>query len=152
MSLFEIEIANKMVKATSSAPSQRMLKVGEMVRAALTKVLRRDDIRDPAVEGALISVSEVRMSPDLRVANAYVKALGRDDQTETLAGLNRSAKFVRKRLGPELRHMKYMPEIRFRDDTSYENYNKIEQLLNLPEVARDLRSEPSNDQEDGGTS
>lgn len=127
-----------MVKATSSAPSQRMLKVGEMVRAALTKILQRDDIRDPDVEGVVISVSEVRMSPDLKIANAYVKALAQTDQTATIAGLNRSAKFVRKRLGPELRHMKYMPEIRFRDDTSYENFNKIDALLNRPEVVRDL--------------
>lgn len=127
-----------MVKATSSAPSQRMLKVGEMVRAALTKILQRDDIRDPDVEGVVISVSEVRMSPDLKIANAYVKALAQTDQTATIAGLNRSAKFVRKKLGPELRHMKYMPEIRFRDDTSYENFNKIDALLNRPEVVRDL--------------
>lgn len=134
-----------MVKATSSAPSQRMLKVGEMVRAALTKILQRDDIRDPDVEGVVISVSEVRMSPDLKIANAYVKALAQTDQTATIAGLNRSAKFVRKKLGPELRHMKYMPEIRFRDDTSYENFNKIDALLNRPEVVRDLE----NDDEDG---
>lgn len=134
-----------MVKATSSAPSQRMLKVGEMVRAALTKILQRDDIRDPDVEGVVISVSEVRMSPDLKIANAYVKALAQTDQTATIAGLNRSAKFVRKKLGPELRHMKYMPEIRFRDDTSYENFNKIDALLNRPEVLRDLEI----DDEDG---
>lgn len=134
-----------MVKATSSAPSQRMLKVGEMVRAALTKILQRDDIRDPDVEGVVISVSEVRMSPDLKIANAYVKALAQTEQTATIAGLNRSAKFVRKRLGPELRHMKYMPEIRFRDDTSYENFNKIDALLNRPEVVRDLEI----DDEDG---
>ena len=134
-----------MVKATSSAPSQRMLKVGEMVRAALTKILQRDDIRDPDVEGVVISVSEVRMSPDLKIANAYVKALAQTDQTATIAGLNRSAKFVRKKLGPELRHMKYMPEIRFRDDTSYENFNKIDALLNRPEVVRDLEI----DNEDG---
>lgn len=134
-----------MVKATSSAPSQRMLKVGEMVRAALTKILQRDDIRDPDVEGVVISVSEVRMSPDLKIANAYVKALAQTDQTATIAGLNRRAKFVRKKLGPELRHMKYMPEIRFRDDTSYENFNKIDALLNRPEVVRDLEI----DDEDG---
>ncbi len=133
-----------MVKATSSAPSQRMLKVGEMVRAALTKILQRDDIRDPDVEGVVISVSEVRMSPDLKIANAYVKALAQTDQTATIAGLNRSAKFVRKRLGPELRHMKYMPEIRFRDDTSYENFNKIDALLNRPEVVRDLEIDDDN--------
>lgn len=134
-----------MVKATSSAPSQRMLKVGEMVRAAITKILQRDDIRDPDVDGVVISVSEVRMSPDLKIANAYVKALAHEDQTAIIAGLNRSAKFVRKKLGPELRHMKYMPEIRFRDDTSYENFNKIDALLNRPEVVRDLEI----DDEDG---
>ncbi len=134
-----------MVKATSSAPSQRMLKVGEMVRAAITKILQRDDIRDPDVDGVVISVSEVRMSPDLKIANAYVKALAHEDQTAIIAGLNRSAKFIRKKLGPELRHMKYMPEIRFRDDTSYENFNKIDALLNRPEVVRDLEI----DDEDG---
>ncbi|MEW7007249.1 MULTISPECIES: 30S ribosome-binding factor RbfA [unclassified Lentilitoribacter] len=138
-----------MVKATTSAPSQRMLRVGEMVRAAVTKILQRDEIRDPDVEGVVITVSEVRMSPDLKIANAYVKALGQDDQKNVLKGLNRSAKFVRKRLGPELSHMKYMPEVRFRDDTSFDNYNRIDQLLSRPEVLRDLEQpdidEPSND-------
>jgi ribosome-binding factor A len=138
-----------MVKATTSAPSQRMLRVGEMVRAAVTKILQRDEIRDPDVEGVVRTVSEVRMSPDLKIANAYVKALGQDDQKNVLKGLNRSAKFVRKRLGPELSHMKYMPEVRFRDDTSFDNYNRIDQLLSRPEVLRDLEQpdidEPSND-------
>lgn len=127
-----------MVKATSSSPSQRMLRVGEMVRAALTKILQRDDVRDPDVDGAVITVSEVRMSPDLKIAKAYVKILGVADQDKPISGLNRSAKFLRKKLGPELRHMKYMPEVRFFDDTSFENFNKIDALLNKPEVLRDL--------------
>lgn len=127
-----------MVKATTSAPSQRMLRVGEMVRAALMKVLQRDEIRDPAVEGAMITVSEVRMSPDLRFSSAYIKVVGQDDQKETIKGLNRSSKFVRKRMGPELRRMKYMPEIKFLEDTSFDNFDKIEKLLSRPEVARDL--------------
>lgn len=140
-----------MAKASSSAPSHRMLRVGEMVRAALTKILQRDQIRDPDVEGVYITVSEVRMSPDLRIANAYVKALGKDDQKATLLGLTRSAKFVRKHLGAELSHMKHVPEIKFRDDTSFDNYNRIEQLLNKPEVLRDLNKpddDPSSDQSD----
>lgn len=134
-----------MVKATSSAPSQRMLRVGEMVRAALMKILQRDEIRDPDVDGVVITVSEVRMSPDLKIANAYVKILGESEQEKAIAGLNRSAKFVRKRLGPELRHMKYMPEIRFREDTSFDNFNKIEELLNKPEVQRDLSETPEDE-------
>lgn len=136
-----------MAKATSSTPSHRMLRVGEMVRAAITKILQRDQIRDPDVEGVVITVSEVRMSPDLRIANAYVKALGIDDQKAVLLGLTRSARFIRKRLGPELSHMKHMPEIKFHDDTSFDNYNRIEQLLNKPEVLRDL-AQPDEDQSD----
>lgn len=135
-----------MVKATSSSPSQRMLRVGEMVRAALTKILQRDDVRDPDVDGAVITVSEVRMSPDLKIAKAYVNILGVADQDKPIAGLNRSAKFLRKKLGPELRHMKYMPEVRFFEDTSFENFNKIDALLNKPEVMRDL---DSSDEDEG---
>jgi ribosome-binding factor A len=134
-----------MVKATTSAPSQRMLRVGEMVRAALMKVLQRDEIRDPAVEGAMITVSEVRMSPDLRFSSAYIKVVGQDDQKETIKGLNRSSKFVRKRMGPELRRMKY---------TSFDNFDKIEKLLSRPEVARDLvvKDDPIDEADDASGS
>jgi ribosome-binding factor A len=143
-----------MVKATTSAPSQRMLRVGEMVRAALMKVLQRDEIRDPAVEGAMITVSEVRMSPDLRFSSAYIKVVGQDDQKETIKGLNRSSKFVRKRMGPELRRMKYMPEIKCLEDTSFDNFDKIEKLLSRPEVARDLvvKDDPIDEADDASGS
>jgi hypothetical protein len=68
-----------MPKPTSSAPSQRMLRVGEQVRAAITQVLQRDEVRDPLIENTVISVSEVRMSPDLKIATAYVTPLGQQD-------------------------------------------------------------------------
>ena len=127
-----------MSKATSSAPSQRMLRVGEQVRSALTQVLQRREIADPLIETAVISISEVRMSPDLKIATAYVTPLGAKDHDKIVAALNRNAKFIRGKMGPALRQMKYMPEVRFRDDTSFENFRKIDELLKSPDVQRDL--------------
>ncbi|NSX83987.1 30S ribosome-binding factor RbfA [Agrobacterium tumefaciens] len=135
-----------MAKATSSAPSQRMLRVGEQVRAAVTQILQRGEVRDDLIEKTVISISEVRMSPDLKIATAYVTPLGVADHTRTIDALNRHAKFIRGRLGPQLRQMKYMPELRFRDDTSFDNYQKIDALLRSPEVQRDLG--PSNEKDD----
>jgi ribosome-binding factor A len=127
-----------MTKATTSAPSQRMLRVGEQVRAAITQVLQRGEVRDPLIETVVISVSEVRMSPDLKVATAYVTPLGQTDHAATIAALNRNARYIRGRVSPLLRQMKSIPELRFRDDTSFENFRKIDELLRSPEVARDL--------------
>ncbi|MDK1377530.1 MULTISPECIES: 30S ribosome-binding factor RbfA [unclassified Sinorhizobium] len=135
-----------MTKSTSSAPSQRMLRVGEQVRAAITQVLQRGEVRDPLIENTVISISEVRMSPDLKIATAYVTPLGLKDHASVIEALNRHAKFIRGRLGPQLRQMKYMPDVRFRDDTSFDNYQKIDALLRSPEVSRDLDSD-SDDEE-----
>ncbi|MDQ0562901.1 ribosome-binding factor A [Rhizobium mesoamericanum] len=125
-------------RPTTSAPSQRMLRVGEQVRAAITQVLQRGEVRDDVIERTVISISEVRMSPDLKIATAYVTPLGVTDHDAVIAALNRNAKYIRGRLGPQLRQMKYMPDIRFRDDTSFDNYKKIDELLRSPEVRRDL--------------
>ncbi len=125
-------------RPTTSAPSQRMLRVGEQVRAAITQVLQRGEVRDDLIEKTVISISEVRMSPDLKIATAYVTPLGVTDHGTVIDALNRNAKFIRGRLGPQLRQMKYMPEVRFRDDTSFDNYKKIDELLRSPEVQRDL--------------
>lgn len=118
-----------------------MLRVGEQVRAAITQVLQRGEVSDPLVEKTVISISEVRMSPDLKIATAYITPLGNVDHDATVAALNRNAKFIRGKLGPALRQMKYMPEIRFRDDTSFDNFRKIDELLHSPEVVRDLDHE-----------
>ena len=134
-----------MTKATSSAPSQRMLRVGEQVRAAITQVLQRGEVRDDLIEKTVISISEVRMSPDLKIATAYVTPLGVKDHDSVIAALNKNAKFIRGRLGNQLRQMKYVPEVRFRDDTSFDNYQKIDALLRSPEVQRDLGSDDDQD-------
>ena len=127
-----------MTKSSSSGPSQRMLRVGEQVRAAITQALQRGDIRDPILSNTLISVTEVRMSPDLTVATAYVTPLGVEDHTATITALNKNARFIRGRVSPDLKQMRVIPELRFRDDTSFANYQHIDQLLKSPEVARDL--------------
>jgi ribosome-binding factor A len=115
-----------------------MLRVGEQVRAAITQVLQRGEVRDDLIERTVISISEVRMSPDLKIATAYVTPLGVADHDIVIDTLNRHSKYIRGRLGPLLRQMKYMPEVRFRDDTSFDNYKKIDALLRSPEVQRDL--------------
>ena len=122
-----------------------MLRVGEQVRAAITQVLQRGEVRDPLIEMTVIAISEVRMSTDLKHATAYVSPLGVTDHDTIIDALNRNAKFIRGRIGPQLRQMKYMPDVRFRDDTSFDNYKKIDELLRSPEVARDLESGEDDD-------
>lgn len=123
-----------------------MLRIAEQVRAAITQVLQRGDVRDPVIEKTLIAISEVRMSPDLKIATAFVTPLGVSDHAEVIEALNKHAKYIRGRLGPQLRQLKYMPEVRFRDDTSFDNYKKIDALLRSPEVSRDL--DPNTDDEE----
>lgn len=139
-----------MKQARGSGPSQRQLRVGEQVRHALAGLFQREEIRDERLQGAVVSVSEVRMSPDLKVATAYVSPLGAPDGELVVMALNEHARFVRGRLGPALRQMRYMPEIRFRLDTSYENFYRIDAILHSPEVARDLPN-PSDAEDPDGT-
>ena len=122
-------------------PSQRQLRVGELVRHALTQLLQRGEIQDDTLQTTVISISEVSMSPDLKIATAFVSPLGGGDPKEVIKALAANAKFIRGRLAPQLRQMKYMPEFRFRADTSFDNYSKIDALLQSPEVARDLDNE-----------
>ena len=96
----------------------------------------------------MISVSEVRMSPDLKIATAFVSPLGaKDSATRSIEALNRNARFIRGRMSPALRQMKYMPEFRFRLDTSYDNFARIDELLRSPEVARDLGDDDDKDED-----
>lgn len=126
------------MKGSSSGPSQRMLRVGEQVRHALSEVLQRGDVQDELIQKSVVSVSEVRMSPDLKIATAYVSPLGAPDSEAIIKALAHNAKFIRGRVSGALRQMKYMPEFRFRLDTSYDNMARIDDLLRSPEVARDL--------------
>ncbi len=125
----------------TKGPSQRQLRVGEQVRHALADVLARGEVRDEVIEATVISVSEVRMSPDLKIATAFVAPLAAKDGDAVIKALAHNAKFIRGRVSGALRQMKYMPEFRFRLDTSFDNMARIDQLLRSPEVARDLGKE-----------
>ncbi|MDP3898961.1 MAG: 30S ribosome-binding factor RbfA [Mesorhizobium sp.] len=122
----------------SKGPSQRQLRVGEQVRHALSEVLQRGEVIDDVIETTVISVSEVRMSPDLGIATAFVAPLAAKDDNAVIQALAKNAKFIRGRISHALRQMRSIPELRFRLDTSFDNMAKIDDLLRLPEVARDL--------------
>lgn len=123
---------------SSRTPSQRQLRVGELVRHALTRLLQRGEVPDPEIETAVISVTEVAMSPDLRIATVYISPLGDESSEPLVKALARNGKLIRGKLSPALRQLKFMPEFRFRADTSFDNFSRIDELLHRPEVARDL--------------
>jgi ribosome-binding factor A len=127
-----------MAVGNSKGPSQRQLRVGEMVRHAITQLLQRGDVPDPLIEESVLSISEVSMSPDLKKATAWVSPLGVRDATPIIKALNANTKLIRGRLTPALRQMKYMPSVYFQLDTSFDNYQKIDELLKTPQVFRDL--------------
>jgi ribosome-binding factor A len=131
-----------------SGPAQRQLRVGEQVRHALTDVLQRGEVRDDVIENVLISVSEVRMSPDLKIATVFVSLIGEADEQAVIKALAKNAKFIRGRVSGALRQLKYMPEFRFRPDTSYDNMARIDELLRSPDVARDLDHDADEEKED----
>lgn len=123
---------------SSNELSQRQLRVGEQVRHALTSLIQRGEITDPDLDGVVLSVTEVRMSPDLKIATVFVTAFGRDDMTPLIKALARNQRFIRGQMARHLRQMRYMPEYRFRPDTSFDNFARIDALLKSPEVTRDL--------------
>ena len=125
-------------------PSQRMLRVGELVRHALAAMFARGEIEDDALRGAVITVPEVRMTPDLKIANAYIMPLGGMHAEEIVAALNRHRKFVRGRVAPQI-NMKFAPEVRFYVDDTFDEASRIDALLRSDKVQRDL------DDEDGET-
>ena len=127
-----------------TGPSQRMLRVGELVRHALAAMFARGEIEDDALRGAVITVPEVRMTPDLKIANAYIMPLGGLHAEEVVAALNRHRKFVRGRVAPQI-NMKYAPEVRFFVDDTFEEAGRIDALLRSDKVRQDL------DDEDGET-
>ena len=127
------------VKGTAG-PSQRQLRAGELIRHALADILMRGDTGDPLLERLAISVVEVQMSPDLKIATAFVRGLVGGQEAQILAALERNAKYIRGLVAPRL-DVKYMPVIRFRIDTALEYASKIDALLADPKVVGDLKKE-----------
>ncbi len=128
-----------------TGPSQRMLRVGELVRHALSAVFARGDIEDPLLSGKVITVPEVRMSPDLKLANAYVMPLGGEGADEVVAALNRHHRFIRGRIAPEL-DLKFAPDLRFFVDNTFEEFGRIDAILRSDRVQRDLEHDGDEDE------
>jgi ribosome-binding factor A len=120
-----------------SAPSQRQLRAGELVRHALAEVFMRSETGDPAIERAGVTVVEVAMSPDLRIADAYVRPFPGGNGAELMAALARSRRHIRGLISPRLR-MKFMPELRFHLDTAPDYAARVDEMLSDPQVRRDL--------------
>ena len=118
-------------------PSQRQLRVGELVRHALANVFSRGEA-GPEFDGVFLSIAEVRMSADLKHATALVAPLTAGGGDELVATLNRNAARLRGRISPALRQMRSMPDLKFRLDTRFEDDRRIDELLRSPQVARDL--------------
>jgi ribosome-binding factor A len=121
----------------AAAPSHRMLRSGELIRHALSEVFIRGETNDPELDKLTLSVVEVQMSPDLKIATAFVRPLIMGQEKKVLYACTRNQKFIRGLIAPKL-DMKFIPLIRFRGDTALEYAHKIDALLHRPEVARDL--------------
>lgn len=129
---------------SAKGPSQRQLRAGELIRHALAEIFQREDLREPALRGLSITVSEVRASPDLKQATAFVTPLGGGSRGAEVAAvvdaLNRIAPMVRGYLGKKV-DLKFTPALKFMADQSFDEAQKIEGLLHRPDVARDLKDE-----------
>jgi len=119
------------------APSQRQLKVGELIRHALAEIFARGEIVDEALNRYSLTVSEVRMTPDLKLATVFVLPLGGEGAEEAISHLDKHKRFLRGDLARRV-SLKFMPELRFKIDTSFAASKRIDELLARPEVARDL--------------
>ncbi|MBE88215.1 MAG: ribosome-binding factor A [Rhodospirillaceae bacterium] len=119
--------------------SVRQLRVGEEIRHILSEILARGDLRDPDLVGLSITVSEVRISPDMRNATAFVLPLGGGEEDAVVAALGRAAAYLRNEVGRKL-HLKYLPQLSFLRDISFDTARDIDKLLADPAVLRDLTS------------
>ena len=121
---------------SAKGPTQRMLRVGEQIRHVLAELLARGEIHDQFLASQVITIPQVRMSPDLRIATAYVMPLGGEDIPEVIAALNRHARFIRGHVASML-SLQFSPEVRFRHDETFSEVMRIEQLLASPKVRQD---------------
>jgi ribosome-binding factor A len=132
---------------SARGPSQRQLRVGEELRHALAEVLRRGDFRDPELQNLNVTVTEVRISPDLRNATAFITPLGGGQVGETVAAMRRAAAFFRAQIARAIK-LRYVPTLSFEADTSFEYAEHINRLLHDPEVARDLSADDLDDDDE----
>ena len=121
-----------------TGPSQRQLRVGELVRHALADILQRGDVIDEVISAHVITVPEVRMSPDLKLATVYIMPLGGKDEKPVVAALEKHKRYFKGELARRIREFRAIPDLRFRGDDRFEEALKIDKLLDDPRVRRDL--------------
>jgi ribosome-binding factor A len=122
----------------AKGPSQRQLRAGELIKHALAEILQTEDIQDSELEGEIVTIAEVRMSPDLKHATVYASSLGGKNSDAIALALNRHQRFLRGALARRV-ELKYAPELVFRGDHAIDAAERIDELLRSPEVARDLK-------------
>jgi len=118
-------------------PSQRQLRAGELVRHALVEIMREEDLDDPALSGAPVTITEVRVSPDLRHAVCFIQPLGGENAPEVVAAMNRASKFFRGRLGRMI-DLRATPELKFLHDETFDAAEHMSRLFEDPKVRQDL--------------
>ena len=129
----------KGARSVVQGPSQRQLRAGELVRHALADIFRAEDLHDDLLANISVTITEVRMSHDLKHATCFVEPLGGVQAGEVVKALNRHVKFLRGRLGREI-DMKFTPALRFLHDESFAEAQRMEALFNRPEIRRDIDS------------
>src|SRR6476469_9259013 len=133
-------------KGSTPGGSQRQLRVGEQVRHAIAEILAQGSVHDADLEGHIVTVPEVRMSPDLKLATIYVMPLGGHDTDIVIAALVRNKKFLRGEVARRV-NLKFAPDLRFRVDDRFDEAERIEKLLRTPAVQRDLASDSQDSEE-----
>ena len=129
----------------SAGASQRQLRVGELIRHELAAMLTRGEVHDSVIETHMITIPEVRMAPDLRLATIYIMPLGGRDEKEVLDALERNKRYMRGEIARRV-NLKFAPEIRFRIDERFDEAERIEKLLRTPVVRRDLADDKEDDE------
>ena len=124
-------------KSKSAPPSQRQLRIGELIRHKLAEMLTRGEIHDDVIASHVITVPEVRLSPDLKLATAFVVTLGDADLKEVLAALERNKRFIRAEVAQAV-NLKFAPDIRFRRDETFEEASRIDARLASAKVRQDI--------------
>jgi ribosome-binding factor A len=130
-------MTRKSTHSGANAPSQRMLRVGELIRHRIAELLARGEVHDDVLASHVITIPEVRLSPDLKLATVYVMPLGGNDVKPVVEALTRNKKYLRAAVAETL-NLRYAPDLRFKEDKTFEEVTRIGRLLDSPKVRQDI--------------
>jgi ribosome-binding factor A len=130
-------MTRKSTHSGAKAPSQRMLRVGELIRHRIAELLARGEVHDDVLASHVITIPEVRLSPDLKLATVYVMPLGGNDVKPVVEALTRNKKYLRAAVAETL-NLRYAPDLRFKEDKTFEEATRIDRLLDSPKVRQDI--------------